>query len=353
MGLVRFLQSKGHTVDIVAPEDKYSAYLQSNCDGFYPIKMQNTGSNPLADLWLLWQLLKCYNAIKPDVLLNFTIKPNIYGTLAARILGIPSINNVSGLGTIFLNGGLSSLIAKWLYRVAFRGNTHIFFQNAQDQADFNHHVKSNASQAVIPGSGIDLHKFSPPVQQPSNPSVVFLFIGRLLIDKGVLEYLEAAKSLLADGQKAIFKIAGEFDEKHVRGIKRNEMESYTDVSGIEYLGHVSNVADYIAMADWVVLPSYREGTSRILLEAAAMGKPIVTTDVPGCNNVVEHGRNGYLCQPRDMKALKNALLAAIHTDAITISKLGAESRQIAENRFDEHLVFEAYLYEINRICKVL
>lgn len=348
LNLIKHLESQGYEFYFIAPEDEYTKKIQHKCTEYHPLIMQNTGSDPLQDLSLFKQLFNLYRKLQPDVILHYTIKVNIYGSLAARLLGIPMINNVSGLGTVFTHPNFSTRVAKILYKLAFRGKMHVFFQNEDDQQAFVEAINFPASYSVIPGSGIDTKKFKP-ADTPKNSVPVFLMVARLLVDKGVLEYLEAAKLVLSKGRQAIFQLAGDFDKNHLRGVDAELIEKYRYEGIIEYLGHISPVNDSIAAADWVVLPSYREGLPRTLLEAAAMGKPLIATDVPGCRHVVHHGENGLLCQPRDAEDLAKTFELALEFEKNDLEAYGAKSRSIAEEKFDDRLIFEAYSAKIKEL----
>lgn len=350
-GLVKALQSEGHRVVFIAPADQYSEEISTWGDHI-PIEMDNTGSNPFRDMALLLKLRSAYKRISPAIILHFTIKPNVYGTLAARSLGIPCINNVSGLGTLFMNENLTAKIGRMLYRLAFRRGCHVLFQNQDDCRDFLDKVKIQAPYLLVPGSGIDISAFDfQPL--PTNELPRFLMVGRLLLDKGVMEYLEAALRVRTLGYQAEFALAGELDEQHVRGVARQVIDDYHQKGLVKYLGKVNPIKDEMIASDWIVLPSYREGTPRTLLEAAALGRPIITTDVPGCREVVDHEVNGLMCPARSADGLSAALLSALSKDRVQREAMGRQSRRIAENRFDEKKVISVYLKLIADATKSL
>jgi len=348
-GLVRALQAAGHEVLAIAPPDAYSDRLETELGCRYvPILMENKGTNPIKDAQLTRRFVGVYKRERPDVVLHFTIKPNIYGTLAARLAGVPSINNVSGLGTAFIVENLVSKVVKGLYRLAFRFPEKVFFQNNDDRELFiRAGLIKPALTGLVPGSGVDLARFrpAPAVAKPAGAPFTFLMVARVLYEKGIVEYFEAAKQVRAalPAGTVRLQLLGSLDEAGGVGVTRATFEQWLAEGNIEYLGTSDNVAEHLHRADCVVLPSYREGTPKTLLEAAACGKPLVTTDVPGCRETVQNGRNGYLCQVRDAADLADKLLTVAQLPPERLAALGAASRQLAEEKFDEQLVLGQYL----------
>jgi glycosyltransferase involved in cell wall biosynthesis len=350
LNLIKALQAAGMQVYAIAPQDEYSARLEQAGCTFIPLNLKSSGANPLHELQVIYKLYRVYKSICPDVILHYTIKPNVYGTVAARALGIPCINNVSGLGTAFLHNSSVAKVARKLYRLAFHFPQKVFFQNPDDLSLFLKFrlVKPHISE-VLPGSGIDTCRFIPG-PPPRNKEFTFLVISRLLYDKGIVEYVEAAKILQKKGIKARYQLLGAPDPGHRRGIPLQQIREWTDQHTVEYLGTTDKVLPYIHKADCVVLPSYREGTPRTLLEAASAGKPIVTTDVPGCNNIVKDGLNGYLCRAKDAQDLAAKMERMQYMDPEKLSELGKNSRQLAVGKFDEKFVIQRYLVAIQEIA---
>lgn len=351
MGLIRSLQAEGAEVYAVAPYDQYSAYLEQAGCHYFPLKMDSRGANPLRDMALIAELCHVYNQIKPDVILHYTIKPNIYGTLAATLLKIPVVNNVSGLGTVFLTNSWVSKTAMFLYRRVFRYPRKIFFQNTKDQELF--HVKKLVKPHItdiLPGSGLPVHQFD---CQPetSNAEFTFLMVSRLIIDKGIREYIEAIRLLKKQGIKARFQLLGALDTLHKRGIQAEELENWQQEGLIDYLGVRHDVRPALLQADCIVLPSYREGTPRTLLEGAASGKPLVATDVPGCNNIVKDKVNGLLCEVRNARDLADKMDQMFQMENQKRIQMGLQGRAIIEKYFDEKLVVNKYLHAIREIVK--
>lgn len=350
LNLIKALQAKGMEVYAIAPPDKYAPLLEKAGCRYVPLNMKSSGSNPFNELAVIYRLYKVYQNIRPDVILHFTIKPNLYGTVAATKLGIPCINNVSGLGTAFLNNSNVAKVARKLYRFAFRYPQKVFFQNPDDQRLFLKFklVKPQITE-VLPGSGVDTLRFKPNGRL-NNPQFTFLVMARLLYDKGIVEYIEAIKLMKQKGLDARFQLLGAPDQGHRRGIALEVIQGWIDSRLVDYLGTTDDVEPFIHNADCVVLPSYREGTPRSLLEAASSGKPIITTDVPGCNNVVQNGINGFLCKAKDAAdlALKMEQLQKLDPEKLRV--LGENSRRIAEEKFDEKYVIDRYLVVIQEIA---
>lgn len=349
MGFVKALQAEGVEVHTIAPVDDYTQYLiEAGCI-HHPLKMDARGANPIKDSGLIFELLLIYRKIRPDVILHYTIKPNVYGSFAAALLGIPAINNVCGLGTVFLKKNLVSAIAIALYKISFRFPEKVFFQNQEDLHLFiNKNLIKKEKADLLPGSGIDLKKFKPMAFR-RNHRFTFIMISRLIIDKGVLEYIEAIKILKDKGVQARFQILGAKDPEHKRGIKSDVIDEWIREGLIEYLGTTKNVHPYISGADCVVLPSYREGTPRALLEAASCSKPMIATDVPGCHQVVKNNYNGFLCNLKDAEDLAAKMENMLSLDNEQLKQFGENGRALVEREYDENIVIDKYINSINTL----
>jgi len=347
MGLIKKLQEEGHEVVCIAPKDDYSGKLMQAGCSFVAVSIQNKGTNPVKDFLLMLKYLFIFFKLKPDYILQFTAKPNIYGTIAARILRIPTINNVSGLGTIFLHQNLVSKIAKSLYRFAFQFPKRVFFQNNDDLDLFvNNKLVSKNITDVLPGSGVNLSKYIP-LDYQRNETFVFIFIARLLYDKGLVEYVEAIKILRKEHVDAKFQVLGFTDFESKLGVPKNLLDAWISEGYIDYLGHTSEVIPYINAADCIVLPSYREGTPKTLIEALALAKPIVTTNVPGCKETVIDGENGLLCAVKNAQDLADKMYSMFNKDNTELSRMGKNGRKMAEIKYDEKIVIKKYLDIIN------
>jgi glycosyltransferase involved in cell wall biosynthesis len=345
LALIHALRNVGYKVILIAPKDEYSQKLEEEGFLYYDIKMNNKGINPFEDLLLIHDFYKIYRKVKPDILLNYTIKPNIYSSLAAKCLGIPVINNITGLGTVFLNNNLSSHIARWLYKISLRNNS-VVFQNRDDMRLFiEKKLIEEKSVTLIPGSGIDTERFKSAESVSRNTKFTFLMIARLIKDKGIEEYIEAIRLVhqSKNREKYTFKILGSLYLSNPTAISQKELDSWIEEGLIEYLGHSDNVQEEIEKVDCVVLPSYREGLSRVLLEASSMAKPIITTDVPGCRDVVDSGVNGYLVKVKNSVELAEAMERMVNLPLEELTRMGEEGRKKVVNNFSQEKVIAKYL----------
>ena len=350
-GLIGGLVSSGYEVVAFAPKDEYVVKLELLGCRFVHLEMDNQGTHPIRDLLLLWRYFRLLKTEKPDLCLFYTVKPNVYGSLASSVCGIPFINNVSGLGAVFIQGGWLKRLVSALYRLAFRNSNRVFFQNRDDLELFleNKLVKVVLTD-VLPGSGINLLRFTPADdtdRKSLNSPFRFLLIARMLKDKGVIEYVNAAQLLKESGVKAEFCLLGFLDVQNPAAISSEQMKEWTDQGFVKYLGVSDDVREHIASANCIVLPSYREGTPRTLLEAAAMGKPIITTNVVGCKEVVEHGVNGFLCEVKNAQDLALKMKEMLLLSADQRKLMGENGRLKMEKEFDENIVIQKYLQAID------
>lgn len=343
MNFIKVLLTRGYEVHTIAPTDEFTDLLREAGCIHHKVRMDSRGANPIKDSALILELYMIYRKIRPDVVLHYTIKPNVYGTLAAALLKIPAINNVCGLGTVFLKNDLVSAIAMLLYKVSFRFAHKVFFQNSDDLNLFlEKNLVPDQQVDLVPGSGIDLKRFAP-MSFKRNEKFTFLLISRLITDKGVMEYIEAVKKLRSEGLNARFQILGAMDPEHKRGIKTEIIDEWIQSGIVEYMGTTTDVRQYIQDADCIVLPSYREGTPRTLLEAASSSKPIIATDVPGCNHVVVNNYNGLLCKLKDANDLAEKMKQMTEMDDSHLKLLGENGRTKVEAEYDESFVINKYL----------
>ena len=343
-GLICALQEHGWEVVAVAPPDEHARRLVEMGCRFVPLEMDNKGTNPVRDAKLFLRYLLMLRRERPAAFLGYTIKPNIYGSLAAHSLGIPVINNVSGLGTAFIRDTWITRVVKGLYRLALRRSHTVFFQNEDDRRVFvDNKLVAPDRTALVPGSGIDLQRFKPAEVPRQRQGFRFLLIARLLYDKGVGEFVDAARLIKPTHPEARCALLGFLDAENRTAVSRDDVDRWVSEGIIEYLGSSDDVRPFIAEADCVVLPSYREGTPRTLLEAAAMAKPLIATDVPGCREVVEDGQNGFLCRVKDARDLATKMIAMMEMAPADSRAMGEASRKKMERQFDERLVIDAYL----------
>ena len=342
-GLIRALRTAGYEPVVIAPHDPSADRRMRELDvERIPIRIDRSGLNPWADLQLIGEYKRLLRRIRPVAYLGYTIKPNVYGCFAAASLGIPAIPNISGLGTAFIRSGPLQQIVKALYRVGFRRAPRVFFQNDEDRELFVDRKIVRADQArVLPGSGIDLDRFRPGPLPEGAP--IFILIGRLLRDKGVVEFVEAARQLRTEMPDGRFQLLGPIDDGNRTSVSKAELQSWIAQGVIEYLGTTDDVRPFIAAASAVVLPSYREGMPRSLLEAAAMGRPLIATDVPGCREIVEEGRNGLLCVVKDARSLASAMRRFAGMSLEDRIAMGKAARRKVQEEFSEERVIRAYL----------
>ena len=352
-GLIKRLIESGFDVLAVAPEDGYCERLERLGCRYVPLEMDNKGTNPVRDFQLMLGFLKIFIRERPAAVLAYTVKPNIYASLAAQMAGVAVVNNISGLGTAFIRGGWMVGLVSLLYRAGLSRSRCVFFQNDDDRTLFLEKRLAKRSQTdLLPGSGIDLVHFNPVVDEPdsrTNGGVIFLIVARLLWDKGVREYVEAARIVRKLNPEIRFQLLGFLDVKNQTAVPREDVEAWVKEGIIEYLGTSDDVRSFLAVADCVVLPSYREGTPRSLLEAAAMAKPLIATDVPGCREVVSECVNGYLCKARNSNDLAEKMLRFVVMPSASRLQMGTQSRNIAETRFDEQIVIRKYLKVISGV----
>ena len=346
-GLIRAMVAQGHEVIAVAPPDDYAPCLAELGCRFVPLPMHNGGTHPGRDAMLFLRFVRLFLRERPDVYLGYTVKPNVYGSLAARWLGIAVINNIAGLGAVFIKDGWLVRLVRWLYRVALARSAKVFFQNEDDRQLFigDGLVRADVT-GLLPGSGIDLDKFAVVPLASANSGAGkfrFLLIARMLLDKGVGEYVEAARLLRQAFPQLECCLLGFLDVQNPAAVSRAQMEAWVAQGAVSYLGVSDDVRAEIAAADCIVLPSYREGTPRTLLEAAAMGRPIITTDAVGCREVVDDGRNGYLCKVRDASDLAEKMRQILSLTLAQRQQMADHGRRKMEREFDEQIVIKKYL----------
>jgi len=348
-GLIRELVDSGYEVVAVAPPDEYVSRLATLGCRFVPLPMDNKGTHPGRDLLLLWRFYRLLRRERPNVYLGYTVKPNVYGSLAAHALGIPVINNIAGLGAVFIKDSWLTRLVRGLYRLALSRSAKVFFQNDDDRQMFvSGGLVGQAVTDRLPGSGIDLTKFAP-VTLPGQWPTRFLLIARMLWDKGVGEFVEAARLLKRRGTNADFCLLGFLDVQNPAAISRKQMDLWVQEGVVRYLGLSDDVRAEIAAADCVVLPSYREGTPRTLLEASAMGRPIITTDAVGCREVVDDGVSGYLCRIKEAVDLADKMARMASLSHAERAAMGRRGREKVEREFDEQIVIGKYLEAIQEI----
>ena len=344
-GLIRALRRGGMRVAVLAPSGAHDEAIRAAGADFHAVPVSPRGTSPAADLRTLVAFRRQLKSIRPAAFLGFTAKPNIYGSIAAGSLGIPVINNISGLGSTFAGRTMLTRLVMTLYRFALRRSSVVFFQNPDDRQLFEQARLVRASQAaLLPGSGIDLEHFAPRARGAGEEDFTFLLVARLLWDKGVREYVEAARRLRSAGGHAQFQILGIIEPESRAAVPRAKLEQWKREGVVDYLGSASDVRPPIAAADCVVLPSYyREGVPRALLEAASMAVPVIATDWPGCREAVDDGDTGLLCEPRSVDSLAAAMERLLAMPRASRIEMGLAGRSKMEREFDEEIVHRRYL----------
>lgn len=349
--LIREFVKAGHEVYGCAPGGNPDIAKKLACIGalYRPTTLERTGMNPVRDARSLLDLRRLIKEIGPDVILSYTIKPVIFGSICARSAGVKRIYSIiTGLGfafsgETFKQRAVNCLVTP-LYRLALSLNEKVFFQNPDDRELFIEKsiIPDRRKTVLLNGSGVDMDRFAP-APCKTDP-ISFLLIARLIKDKGIFEFVEAATLLKSRHPEVSFRVLGPF-ETGPAGIKESQMDEWMSSGVIEYLGETDDVRPYIAGASVYVLPSYREGVPRSVLEAMAMGRPVVTTDAPGCRETVKEGENGFMVPVKDSRALGAAMERFI-TDPGLVERFGKKSLEIIEERFDIRKVNARVLEEM-------
>ena len=342
-GLIGALQAAGYRVAVLAPDGPHSAAIRAMGASTHALPMAAKGRSPLGDLMVLGRYRRALKRLRPAAYLGFTIKPNIYGSIAAHSLQIPVINNITGLGLTFERSGPLNRLVIALYRLALARSAKVFFQNRDDRSLFLERGLVRPDQGgLLPGSGVDLDFFQP-APAVEREAVTFLLASRLLWAKGIAEYAEAARILKKSRSDLQFRLAGPLDPPGAAGLAQSDLDRWAAQGLIEYRGSVADIREELAEADCAVLPSYREGVPRILLEASAMGLPLVAADSVGCREAVVDEQTGVLCKAKDAASLAAAMLRVADMSATERRAMGAAGRARVEREFSETLVHRLYL----------
>ncbi len=342
--LIAELLGAGHEVVAATPRERDYAALEEIGCRFIPVVMEGHGTNPISDFSLYRQFVRILKRERPDTVFLFTTKPNVYCGMACRQLGIPAVMNITGMGMAMGNREPVQTLLVQLYRLACNGKNmkKIFFQNDESMRFFRRHGIGRADlYQRIPGSGVNLERFSL-LPFPEGETVDFLFVARVMKQKGIDQYIETAKAIRREHPEAVFHVLGSCDEAY-KSILREENENGT----IVYHGRVDNIPDYQALSQCTIQPSYYpEGMSNVILEAAASGRPVITTDHPGCREGVDDGVTGYIVPVRDAAALKEAVEKLLSLTREERAEMGLRGRRKMEREFDRRTVTDAYLRTI-------
>jgi glycosyltransferase involved in cell wall biosynthesis len=335
---------EGHEVVLLCPEGSGEKLLLDLSCEVRTFKLDNAGTNPFSEAKSLTQIFFSIRHLRPDIVFSFNPKTNLYGLLSCRLLGIPCVPNVSGVGNASQLTGWKALIYRRVSRFAYKSASHVFFQNESDMGSYQDLGVLRAGHfSCLPGSGVDLVRFNPGSQVAAKETFIFLMACRLIVQKGVMEYLQAAERLLASGANCEFWLAGVPDGTK-RAVPEDVLREFEQRGVIRFLGNVSDMENVLVKVDCVVLPSwYPEGVPRVLLEGAAAGLPLITTNRPGCQDVVVEKKNGFFVKEQSVDSLVEAMENLISLSENELKALGLASRRLAEDRFDEGIVITEYL----------
>jgi len=342
--IIKAFLLEGCRVVLLAPDGEGVIELEAEGASFIPLKnLKRKSINPLNDLRLISELSRIYRQEQVDVALHYTIKPVIYGSLAARWLSRKSIATITGLGYTFLGGRANTLLVSMLYRLALRRAQVVFFHNPDDRDLFiGKGIVPPSISELSPGSGIDLNHYAYEDYSQASPGL-FLFVGRLLSDKGIREFIAAARLARQVNPAISFQVIGDIDEGNPASVSSAELSAWKKEGVVEFLGQLPDVRPALVQASFVVLPSYREGCPRVLLEAAATGRPLIAFDVPGSREVAIDGQNGWLVPLKDEVALGNIFLQAATQPFSECQIMGARGRALMETKFSDTFVTKLYL----------
>ena len=331
---------QGYDVTVIAVEDFDIAYYTNLGIKFIPIEVDSHGTNVFHDMCLIYRLRRIYKKQHFDFIFHYTIKAVIYGELAAKLAGVPSISIVTGLGQVFINDTHITRIVELLYKYSLKHAKEVWFLNDDDRQLFlKRKLVSIDKVRILPGEGVNTTLFCP--QEKQGKDFSFLYLGRLLLEKGVGDYAEAARVIRRHNKSVKFCLLGSFDS--VSEITPSLVESWEKEGIMCYLGETTNVIPFIREADCIILPSaYREGIPRSLMEAASMEKPIIATNNIGCRDIVKDGKNGFLCNIRDVKSLSYAMQRMIQLTEEERHEMGKEGRKLVIEKFEDKIVIEIY-----------
>lgn len=346
--LLETLKQENHELLVSVPMDEQCKKIENLGCRIIPTLLERRGNNPIKDLKLFMFYMNLLKTHKPDIVFTYTIKPNIYGGISCRIKKVPYLCNITGLGTAIESKGILSKILLKFYRISMKKARCVFFQNEGNRAFMHRYGIAKQNSRLLPGSGVNLiqHPYEP---YPSEDvEIRFLAVIRIMKDKGIDEYLQAAEIMSKVHDRISFYLVGEYEEEtreHYEPILyRLEKEKV-----IKYLGHIDNVEEIMAQSHVIVHPSYHEGLSNVLLEAAACGRPILTSNVSGCRETVKQDISGFLFEPCQTTELVNAIEKILSITFEERKKMGIEGRKLVETYFDRNNVISAYQEEIRKI----
>lgn len=341
LNVIRKLLDEGHEVIVMAPVDKFIFYTETMPQVHHvPIHhLYRDSVNPIQDLRLFLELFSLYKKYKPDLILHYTVKPNIWGGFAAKFLNIPSVAVVTGLGYSLIHEGWINFMTRLLYKFSLPLHRKVIFENNDDKKLFEKEgLVSAAKSMAIKGCGVDTTFFSPNGNGRHEGLITFSFIGRLLYDKGVREFIDAANIVRSQNQNVQFWLIGEIDKENPSSIRNEDLMKWIRDPNIHYHGATENIRKYIEKSDCIVLPSYREGMPKVIMESMAMERAVITTDTAGCRETVDENVNGYLVPVRDSKALATAMLDFVSLNKTEQDKMGQAGREKVLREFDDRII---------------
>lgn len=341
LNIIRKLLDEGFEVIVMAPVDKFIFYTEKMPQVHHiPLHhLYRDSVNPIQDMRLFFELLKVYRKYKPDLILHYTVKPNIWGGFAARLLRIPSVAVVTGLGYSLIHEGWINFITSLLYKFSLPLHRKVIFENKDDKKLFEKEgLVSPGKSMAIKGCGVDTSFFSTNGDGRREDVITFSFIGRLLYDKGVEEFINAAQIVKNKTQNIQFWLIGEIDKENPSSIRNEDLMKWIRDPNIHYHGATENIRKFIEQSDCIVLPSYREGMPKVIMESMSMERPVITTDTAGCRETVDEKINGYLVPVRDSSALATAMLKFIDLSKEDKMKMGKAGRIKVLKEFDDRII---------------
>ena len=342
--LVEALLNLKHEVYISVPNDAcVDKFVDKGCS-FIETKISRHGVNPITDLLLYMKYKAMLKEYEPDIVFTYTIKPNVYGGLACQACKIPYLANVTGLGVAIQNGGILQKISMTMYKMGLKGAKRVFFQNTENHRFMTESGIVTSPTTILPGSGVNLEYYTYAEYPSEKDGIHLLFVGRIMKDKGLDELLKAAREIKDIYSNVVFDVVGGYDGPYESIIKKAHQEGI-----IQYHGAQEDVRPFYRACHCVVLPSYHEGMSNVLLEGAAIGRPLITSDIPGCREAVKDGVNGYLCKARNSDSLYEAILKVLHHSNDMRGKMGEQGHHLVEQEFNRKIIIEQYLKEINTL----
>ena len=346
--LIDELVKNGNDVVLIGAMDDFSEntidHITELGIKYYVVKMNRAKISPMKDIFYFFRLISIFLKESPNIILNYTVKPNIYGSLAAALSFKKSISTVNGLGSAIIYETYLAKILRFMYKIAFISSKKVLFQNRDDFEYFiSKNIIKREKATLVPGSGVNINKYNLPTTNINGP-LRFNFIGRILKDKGVYEYIEAIKKVKTrDDSDSKFYLSGIIDEKNPSGISYELVKQWESEGIITFLGKTDDILEFLKISDVIVLPSYREGLSKVLLEAASCSKPLIVSNVPGCAELVIKGENGYLCEVRNSDSLHDCIIKMINTPVEKIQKMGERSREHIIRNYEAGIVNQIYL----------